>query len=406
MAQLRYLQNNSNHIILENTNVSYNQCYTLTLLHYTVDTVLISFTAKSLQLVLRENDAKTAELKLVAKESELELENILSYPPLCALFEEFMISEHAPENLFFVRSIELFEDVCVRLEKRVKKIQKGESVVFEKIKKPVRLKTTFSPPMRKKIKDKSGKDKNDKYDKYDNNNKRGSSVGFDDNKKRNSICDSLFDDVILTKSDEAMDQNALLQNTQLNILAAVCSSVANHDALHDIFIILENIVTNIMANYITQGSNNQINLPGKMRVQLEENVRVFLSFLNDMNEARQDGYDIINNNNESDKINNGNNISNKSDDNINNYNNNNTNKSDDNGANIFNQNSDFNTRNSSCNAPNDIKNLFSKAKNECHMIMRKDTFARWRFTEKFSHFYESLQPPTNVGINILTDCET
>ena len=370
----------------------------LTLLHYTVDTVLISFTAKSLQLVLREKDAKSAELKLVAKESELELENILSYPPLCALFEEFMISEHAPENLFFIRSIELFEDVCVRLEKRVKKIQKGESIVFEKIKKPIRLKTTFSPPIRKKIIEKSGKDK---IDKYDNDNKRGSSVGFDD-KKRGSVCGSLFDDVILTESNEVIDQNTQLQNTQLNIIAAVCSSVANHDALHDIFIVLENIVINIMANYINQGSNNQINLPGKMRVQLEENVRVFLLLLNDMNEARQDGFDFINNYNESDKNNNGNN-SNKSDDN--NNNNNNSNKSD-HSANIFNQYSDFNIRNSSCNTPNDIKNLFSKAKNECYMIMRKDTFARWRFTEKFSHFYESLQPPTNVGINILTDCGT
>ena len=372
-----------------------------------MDTVLISFTAKSLQLVLRENDAKSAELKLVAKELELELENILSYPPLCALFEEFMISEHAPENLFFIRSIELFEDVCVRLEKRVKKIQKGESVVFEKIKKPIRLKTTFSPPMRKKIIEKSGKDKNDKYD---NNNKRGSSGGFDD-KKRGSVCGSLFDDVILTKSDELIDQNS-----QLNIIAAVCSSVANHDALHDIFIILEKIVINIMANYINQGSNNQINLPGKMRVLLEENVRVFLLFLNDMNEARQDGYDFINSNNESGKNNSDNNnnknknSSNKSDDNnINNNNNNNNNTNSnksDSSANIFNQYSDFNIRNSSCNTPNDIKNLFSKAKNECYMIMRKDTFARWRFTEKFSHFYESLQPPTNVGINILTDCGT
>ena len=70
---------------------------------YTVDTVLISFTAKSLQLVLREKDAKSAEIKLVAKESELELENVLCYPPMCTLFEEFMISEHAPENLFFIR---------------------------------------------------------------------------------------------------------------------------------------------------------------------------------------------------------------------------------------------------------------------------------------------------------------
>jgi hypothetical protein len=368
-----------------------------------VDTVLISFTAKSLQLVLREKDAKSAELKLVAKESELELENILSYPPLCALFEEFMISEHAPENLFFIRSIELLEDVCVRLEKRVKKIQKGESVVFEKIKKPVRLKTTFSPPMRKKTIVKSGKDKNDNND---NNKKRGNSGGFDD-KKRGSVCDSLFDDVIITKSGEIMDQNTKFQNTQLNIIA-VCSSVANHDALHDIFIILENIVINIMANYINQGSNHQINLPGKMRVQLEENVRLFLLFLNDMNEARQDGYDFISNDNESNKNDNGHinnsNKSNKSDDN-NNNNNINSNKRD-NSANIFNQYSDFNIRNRSCNTPNDIKNLFSKAKNECYMIMRKDTFARWRFTEKFSHFYESLQLPTNVGINILTDCGT
>ena len=360
--------------------------FILKLLCYTVDTVLISFTAKSLQLVLRENDAKTAELKLIEKESELELENILSYPPLCALFEEFMISEHAPENLFFIRSIELFEDVCVRLEKRVKKLQIGESVVFGKIKKPVRLKTVFSPPMRKKIVEKSGKDQLD-YDK-----KRG-----------NSICGSLFDDVISAKSDEITDQNTPLQNTQLNIIAAVCSSVANHDALHDIFVILENIVIYIMANYINQGSNIQINLPGKMRVQLEENVRAFLLFLNDMNEARQDGYDIVNN--ESDKNGNGNN-SNKSDDNNNNNNNNNYSNKSDNSTDVFNQNSVLNIRNSSCNTPNDIKNLFSKAKNECYMIMRKDTFARWRFTEKFSHFYESLQPPTNVGINILTDSGT
>ena len=70
---------------------------------------------------------------------------------------------------------------------------------------------------------------------------------------------------------------------------------------------------------------------------------------------------------------------------------------------ILNRYLNLSNRRDSCNAPNNMKNIFLKAKNECYMIMRKDTFARWRFTEKFSHFYESLQPPTNVGINIVID---
>ena len=376
---------------------------------YTVDTVIISFTAKSLQLVLREKDAKSAEIKLVAKETELELENVLCYPPMCTLFEEFMISEHAPENLFFIRSIELFEDVCERLERRVKKLQKGEDVIFKKIKKPVRFKTTFSPPS-KKIIVKKNKNDNDNINSNDNDDK--------ERIKNDVCCTTLFDEIVSNASDETiMKSKTIIENTKLTIIAAVCSSVTHYDVLHDIFMILENIVMNIMKEYITEGSNNQINLPGKMRVQLEENVHVFLRFLNDMNNTRQDEFDNLNNNDDSSDNNqnesNSNNNNNDSNSNRNNNNNNNNDNNNDNNINNYhdkNSNNDIlkkylnlSNKRDSCNTPNNMKNLFSKAKNECYMIMRKDTFARWRFTEKFSHFYESLQPPSNVGMNILID---
>ena len=381
-----------------------------------MDTVLISFTAKSLQLVLREKDAKSAEIKLVAKETELELENVLCYPPMCTLFEEFMISEHAPENLFFIRSIELFEDVCERLERRVKKLQEGEKVIFKKIKKPVRFQTTFSPPSKKIIveKNKGNKDDNDNSDDNDND------INDKERIKNDVCCTTLFDEMTSNASDETIIKSkTIIENTKLNIMTAVCSSVTHYDVLHDILMILENIVINIMKEYITEGSNNQINLPGKMRVQLEENVHVFLRFLNDMNNTRQDEFDNLNNNNsdsgdnnQNENNNNDNNSNHNNNDNNNNDNNNNNNNNDNNDDNNDNNNNNndilkkyfhLSNKRDSCNTPNNMKNLFSKAKNECYMIMRKDTFARWRFTEKFSHFYESLQPPSNVGINILID---
>ena len=379
---------------------------------YTVDTVLISFTAKSLQLVLREKDAKSAEIKLVAKESELELENVLCYPPMCTLFEEFMISEHAPENLFFIRSIELFEDVCERLERRVKKLQSNENVIFKKIKKPVRYKTTFSPPSKKIMIEKiTGKNN-------DNDNDGGNDIDIDNKEIIKDVvcCTTLFDEIVSNASDETtMKSKTIIENTKFNIMTAACSSVTHYDVLYDIFIILENIVVNIMKEYITEGSNNQINLPGKMRVQLEENVHVFLRYLNDMNNTRQEEFDNSNNDNSSDNNQNENNNTDNNNNNDNNdssSNHNNDDNNNDNNENNHNKNSDneilkkylnISNKRDSCNTQNNMKNLFSKAKNECYMIMRKDTFARWRFTEKFSHFYESLQPPSNVGINILID---
>ena len=122
-----------------------------------------------------------------------------------------------------------------------------------------------------------------------------------------------------------------------------------------------------------------------------------------MNNTRQDEFDILNDNNNSniginnnniDINNNNTNSEENKNDNINNKNNNDE---------ILNQYLNLSNKKDSWNTPNNMKNLFLRAKNECYMIMRKDTFARWRFTEKFSHFYESLQPPTNAGINILID---
>lgn len=57
----------------------------------------------------------------------------------------------------------------------------------------------------------------------------------------------------------------------------------------------------------------------------------------------------------------------------------------------------------SCKEYSIPKDLFSKAKSECYMIMRKDTFARWRFTDKFTEFFDALQPLANAKMSVITE---
>jgi hypothetical protein len=87
-------------------------------------------------------------MKLRIKGADLELANILNYPPACALFEEYMIGEHAPENLFFWKAVERFEDLCTRLEKQLEKLKNGEDFPSRQSgfsgKASTRIKTTAS----------------------------------------------------------------------------------------------------------------------------------------------------------------------------------------------------------------------------------------------------------------------
>jgi hypothetical protein len=77
--------------------------------------------------MLRDDQAKLAEMKLCIKGSDLELASILNFPPACALVEEFMRIEHAPENLYFWKSLERFEDICLRQQRLVERLRSGDA---------------------------------------------------------------------------------------------------------------------------------------------------------------------------------------------------------------------------------------------------------------------------------------
>eukprot|EP00596_Hydrurales_sp_CCMP1899_P005742 CAMPEP_0119040350 /NCGR_PEP_ID=MMETSP1177-20130426/10241_1 /TAXON_ID=2985 /ORGANISM="Ochromonas sp, Strain CCMP1899" /LENGTH=423 /DNA_ID=CAMNT_0007005305 /DNA_START=1498 /DNA_END=2769 /DNA_ORIENTATION=+ len=290
------------------------------------NSILIAFTERTLRLVLRDDQAKLAEMKLRIKGADLELANILNYPPACALFEEYMIGEHAPENLFFWKAVERFEDLCTRLEKQLEKLKNGEDF-------PTRTGTASNKAGSTRIKTTAStripvsvlRQRSTLVDESESNSTTGPSE----------------------KSPKRLDPIAALQGRK---------------AINGSFLQLRNIVKGMMEQYVYEGSPNQVNLPGKLRVVLEKEVNIWLAEMKPIDEI------CVNKENETDL------------------------------AGLLSMDGD---KVDEIIKLNDVKfrvpkELWTKAKSECYMIMRKDTFARWRFTEQFSTFFENLQPLASV----------
>ena len=103
------------------------------------------------------------------------------------------------------------------------------------------------------------------------------------------------------------------------------------------------VVKSVMEEYVAEGSPSQVNLPGKLRVIVEKEVAAWLDSTAVVADSHADFTAV-----------------------------------DDRGLTL-------------------PKDLFTKAKTEAYMVMRKDTFARWRFTEEFSQFVSQLTPLTRQG---------
>jgi hypothetical protein len=133
---------------------------------------------------------------------------------------------------------------------------------------------------------------------------------------------------------------------------------------------LRDVVQDMMDQYVVEGSRNQVNLPGKMRVQLEKDLFSWLGTVRHLGLAvRETGWE-----NEKEG------------------------KEGDNGH------LEGRRMSEGTGQKEIVKEMFSKAKTECYMIKRKDTFARWRTTDQFSNFFDNLQPLASARISVLTDC--
>ena len=320
---------------------------------------MIAFTEKALRLVLRDDEAKLAEMKLRVKGSDQELASILSFPPACALFEEFMRIEHAPENLYFWKSLERFEDICLRLQRQVERIRSGE-VITRRIASastgrdsPWRLKTTAT----------------------------ATAAPFGTIRYPGESC--AVDGEMLSESKSV--QSIARATKHPNATPALISiqyqsenTVASHSAdngqkiLHEGFAQLRDVVKAIMEQFVLEGSSNQVNLPGKLRVQLQRDVYSWLETVRHLGS----GVKGVEGKNDKD------------------------------GEQIDSER-DMGCKMTIGSAAQGLvipKDMFSKAKSECYMIMRKDTFARWSITDEFSNFFDNLQPLANARMSVLTDC--
>lgn len=292
--------------------------------------MMVAFSERTLRLVLRDDQAKLAEMKLRIKGADLELANILNFPPACALFEQYMIGEHAPENLFFWKAVERFEDICSRLDKQLEKLKNGEEIP---IRKTVQVPGTASS-MRLKT-----------------------TASVSSKPLTHNINNMLQGNCGVTSMDESL---SLKSSVNVSVIQQL---VCEKNTLNEGFTQLTDVVRAMMEQYVYEGSVSQVNFPGRLRVQLEKDVAHWLdsatmslrkTLENDTKEL-----EVEVRNSESRKI----------------Y---------------------FHAYSKGLIIP---KDLFVKAKSECYMIMRKDTFARWRFTDQFSTFSDSLQPLANAKHN-------
>ena len=383
---------------------------------------MVAFSERTLRLVLRDDQAKLAEMKLRIKGSDLELANILNFPPACALFEEYMIGEHAPENLFFWKAVERFEDLCNRLEKQLEKLKNGEEIPIRKTGQgqgvgntalSLRLKTTASVsyrPLNHTINNTSSLI-NGNSNSNSNSIITGTGTGNVNSNVSgnvNIIANSNTGTNTGTGVDVTVidDSISLKSNKQAFILHQL---VSEKKTVNDGFSQLIDIVKAMMSQYVFEGSENQVNFPGKLRVQLEKDVALWLDSATISLRKTKSVNDISiiskndNIHNDDNDLNNKN--SSKNNNKNNNNNNNKNNKNDKNSNSTNDSEIDFEIKNSDSRKqffhayskgfiiP---KDLFVKAKSECYMIMRKDTFARWRFTDQFSTFSDSLQPLANA----------
>jgi hypothetical protein len=340
----------------------------------------VAFTEKTLRLVLRDDQAKLAEMKLRIKGSDLELASVLNFPPACALFEEFMRIEHAPENLYFWKSLERFEDICLRLQRLVERLRTGDATgtgtgtVYGREAGarsstgpgswyPWRLKTTAPAS--------TAASGTIRYP--------AESCGVDEESSsgsrhvRSTTRTSSHRAAISTLAQTVTPTLTLAQTQGKHpITPHLTLEVDSRKVLNVGFAQLRDVVQDMMDQYVLEGSRNQVNLPGKMRVQLEKDVFSWLGTVRHLGLAvRETGWE-----------------------------NGKEGKEGDNGH----LEGRGMARGSSQKELVIPKEMFSKAKTECYMIMRKDTFARWRITDQFSNFFDNLRPLASARISVQTDC--
>ena len=364
----------------------------------TEDTTVVAFTEKSLRLVLRDDEAKLAEMKLRIKGSDLELASILNFPPACALFEEFMRVEHAPENLYFWKSLERFEDICLRLQRLVERLRTGDATGTE-IRKgtgtgagreagtvcgrgagassstgldspyPWRLKTTATaatatsgtiryPTESFGVEEESSSRMN-QIQATTRTTSRSASIS--------TLAQTITRTLALTPTVPPAQAQGKHPTAPHLALGAGSRKVLDVG-----FAQLRDVVQDMMDQYVLEGSPNQVNLPGKMRVQLEKDVFSWLGTVRHLGLGTRETE----------------------------WENGKEGKEGDNGL-IEGRRMSIGSTQKELVIP---KEMFAKAKTECYMIMRKDTYARWRITDQFSDFFDNLKPLASARISVLTDC--
>jgi Regulator of G protein signaling domain len=319
-------------------------------------------------------------MKLRIKGSDLELASILNFPPACALFEEFMRIEHAPENLYFWKSLERFEDICLRLQRLVERLRTGDATGTETrtgtvcgrgagarsstgpgSRYPWRLKTTAATATSGTIRYPAESCEVDEEPSSGSRHVRSTTRTSSHRAVTSTLAQTVTPTLTLAQTHGKHPITPHLA------LAADSRKVLNVG-----FAQLRDVVQDIMDQYVLEGSPNQVNLPGKMRVQLEKDVFSWLGTVRHLGLAvRETGWENEKEGKEGD-------------------------------------NSHLEgrgmARGSSQKEIVIPKEMFSKAKTECYMIMRKDTFARWRITDQFSNFFDNLRPLASARISVLTDC--
>jgi Cyclic nucleotide-binding domain/Regulator of G protein signaling domain len=252
-------------------------------------TVLLSFDEKAYESTFYNDKAKLAEMKLRVKGSDYELSSVLYYPPALELFEAFSVKEHATESLYLWKAIDRLEELCQRVDRQLENAMNG-SVRAKAVNRAATMARGFMTT---------------------SSLRRASGT-----------------------PEEAIPGQA--QKKPVYVKAETPEKIYETGIAQ-----IRDVIKNIMEQYVFDGSPNQVNLPGKMRVQVEEDVKQWLEDTTPVGATqppKSPKYDHCNPN---------------------------------------------------FTVP---KELFAKVKTEAYMVMRKDTYARWRFTAEFTEFINKLEP--------------
>ena len=323
-----------------------------------------------------------------------------------------MIGEHAPENLFFWKAVERFEDICQRLERQIEKMRTGEGTIPSQKRYPdidedecqsvstgigavctgpransmmrLRLKTTAST-MTMSLKTSSSR-------RLFEDRERDRERDTDAERERESCANTgvLGDDPASAASVKSTTLPSRTSTVEpANLAGYTASSVL---ALHEGFAQLRDVVQIMMKEYVLEDSSSQVNFPGKLRVQLEKDVSAWMDITSSLSrkvkvkdiEEEKEKAKEKEKEKEKEK---------KREDPFKALEQDLPLKGDSKRVKLSWSYKDYNVP----------KELFLKAKSECYMIMRKDTFARWRFTDKFAEFFDGLQPLANAKISVVSE---